>query len=64
LLVQGSVQPLGTWFRARWQQAMRSSGSLQFGINWTELKLEIELQERTRNLVSQKYSREEYKRKR
>jgi hypothetical protein len=67
LLIQGSVQPpplpLSTLSKAEWQKAMRAAAPPD-GIEWVEFELDAALRDSTAGLVSQKYSQENYNRKR
>ncbi len=61
LLIQGSVQPPPqNVTREQWQQSMRAATKN----NWSRLELPARAAARVRILVSEKYSREEYNRRR
>ncbi len=65
LLVQGSVQPPPLRLaRIDWERAMREAGRGQHGIEWVEFHPDQALAERAASLAAEKYSREEYNRKR
>ncbi len=64
LLVQGSVQPPGNLSPADWRQAMYAVASAQAGITWVEFKLDAGWRHRVENAAAQKYSSEQYNRKR
>jgi lipoate-protein ligase A len=61
LLIQGSVQPpLPNIARGKWQRSMTEVT----GSNWFNLELPAALVSRARTLVAEKYSRNEYNRRR
>ena len=64
LLIQGSVQPPPALSRMDWQRAMCAVTSPPAAAEWTEFKLDAGLRERAGNLAAQKYSQDEYNRKR
>jgi lipoyl(octanoyl) transferase len=65
LLVQGSVQPpVPGLSRAGWETAMCDAGREEFAIEWEPLKLAVDLQNRTEELRTAKYSQPIYTEKR
>jgi lipoate-protein ligase A len=65
LLIQGSVQPpLPGLAKADWQKALCDVAHFKHGVQWTELALDLALNERARELAEQKYSQPAYNQKR
>ncbi len=65
LLIQGSIQPARKdWQRIDWEAALLQTGEALQDIQWTELKLSDELLARAESLNQEKYSRDEYNRRR
>lgn len=64
LLIQGSIQSPVPGLRAAWQEAMREVARSRFGVDWVEFLPDEEVEERTRNLARQKYSRVDYNQRR
>ncbi len=65
LLIQGSVQPPPISFaRAGWENAMRETGRVGFGAEWSEFEPDRVLMDRAELLAGQKYSQNAYNRKR
>ena len=64
LLIQGSVQPPPLSLARRdWEAAMRSTGSTEFGAEWSALEPDA-LLERARELAQSKYAQPAYLRRR
>lgn len=64
LLIQGSVQPFVEWSRAAWERAMREVGARDQGIVWTGFEPDNAFQDVCARLAREKYSRDEFNRKR
>jgi len=65
LLIQGSIQPPPPGVsRAQWQDAMRTSAELQWSARFELLELPPLLWQQAEQLASEKFSREEFNRRR
>lgn len=65
LLIQGSVQPPPISLRrADWENAMRVVAENQFGVIWKDFPFEKNLKAAALKLAEEKYSQENYNRKR
>jgi lipoate-protein ligase A len=65
LLIQGSVQsPPVSPARADWENAMRETGRVDFGIEWSDFQPDRVLSEQAERLAGRKYSRYAYNQKR
>jgi len=64
LLIQGSVQPYALVLnRVEWEKAMTESAHAEHEVEWAQFEPDRPLEERARELASQKYSQETYNRK-
>jgi len=64
LLIQGSIQPPAGASRAGFEKAFCAVAQTQWSVEWEVLQLEAKLQERVNELAQEKYSRDEYNRRR
>jgi lipoate-protein ligase A len=65
LLIQGSIQPpLVDVTRQDWEQAMRDTAALEFGVNWQPFAEDSAWQTIVQQLLREKYSLSEYNQKR
>jgi lipoate-protein ligase A len=65
LLIQGSVQaPTKTLARSDWEEAMIGTAREMWGVEWTSFELDAALRQRAGSLAKEKYSRDEYNRRR
>ena len=64
LLIQGSIQPPAGAGREDFEKAMRAVAIRLWGVEWTELKPDAALNRRARELTLEKYSRDEFNRRR
>lgn len=65
LLIQGAVQPPPIFLaRADWERAMYKVAQQEFGIQWSELMLGKELNERAHTLMREKFSQHRFNQKR
>ena len=64
LLIQGSVQPPIPLARTEWEKAMCEVAQREFGIQWNELVMGGELNERAGRLTRGKFSQDRFNQKR
>jgi lipoate-protein ligase A len=64
LLIQGSIQPPPGVDRSRFESAMLAAGSRDWQIEWVKLALDETLSRRADQLVHEKYSQDEFNRRR
>jgi lipoate-protein ligase A len=64
LLIQGSIQPPPNVERSRFEAAMLAAGSGTWQIDWVKLAPDEALSKRVSQLAHEKYSREEFNRRR
>ena len=64
LLIQGSIQPPAGVERSRFEAAMLAAGSRSWGIDWMNLAPDEALSRRAAQLARDKYSQDEFNRRR
>jgi lipoate-protein ligase A len=64
LLIQGSIQPPMGVERERFEKAMHAVAARQWNTQWEDLNPDEALAQRIRQLASEKYSRDEFNRRR